>query len=108
MSNNPDMVTNAKLCNKDNVLTILTNAGHRYFKKEAKLKCLPMLVHFNKESLATILSMKDASKHQGGEFRYTQTYKRQTMFLQGETHEVQEVQQLSVFIKPKTIIRDII
>ena len=55
------MFTNIKSCSKENILTILTNTGHRSFKKEVKLKFLPISVHFNKESMATILILKDFS-----------------------------------------------
>ena len=65
VSKNTDMVTNVKSCSKDDFLKILINAGHRSFKKEAKLKILPMLVHFNEKSMATILSMKDVANLPG-------------------------------------------
>ena len=61
VSNDTSMVTNIVNCDKKNVLTLATNGGHKTFLKQADLKLFPMKVHFNKNSMATILSFKQVA-----------------------------------------------
>ncbi len=57
VSNNPAHVTNIRPCRVDEKLKILTNGGSLNYDKMATLKLLPMEVHYNASSMATILSL---------------------------------------------------
>ena len=65
VSNNPKLVTGVKQCRDEDILTLSTNAGCRVFDKQAMLKFLPMSVHFDEGSMATIVSMKDVANVTG-------------------------------------------
>ena len=59
------MVTGVELFRDEDILTLSTNAGCRFFDQQAMLNFLLMLVHFYKDSMATILSMKDVANVPG-------------------------------------------
>ena len=42
-----------------------TNGGNKNFNKKVVLKLLPILVHFEEDSLATVLSLKDVANING-------------------------------------------
>ena len=60
VSNNTDLVKDIVACKQHERLTVSTNGGLISFDKKSNLKLLPMKVHFNKNSMATILSFKEA------------------------------------------------
>ena len=57
VSNNRDHVFDLQPCSMENSLHILTNGGSIDFIQDAELKLLPVRVHFNLNSMATILSL---------------------------------------------------
>jgi hypothetical protein len=59
------MVTGVEACRDEDILTLSTNAGCRVFDQQAMLKFLPISVHFDKNSLATIVAMKDVANVPG-------------------------------------------
>jgi hypothetical protein len=61
VSNNLEMVGDVRNCSADERLTVHTNGGTKIFGKIAPLKLLPLEVHFNRESMATILSLKSVA-----------------------------------------------
>ena len=60
-----NFVTNITKCTNRERLTLQTNGGHRTFSKLADLKLLPVKVHFDEFSLATVLAVKDLTKIEG-------------------------------------------
>ena len=58
ISNNASLVTDVISCKKLERLTVSTNGGLISFDKNSTLKLLPMKVHFNKDSMDTILYFK--------------------------------------------------
>ena len=65
VSNNPELVNNVRVCSAKNVLTAYTNGGTQKYEKVADLRLLPITVHFKKDSMATILSLKSVSEIPG-------------------------------------------
>jgi len=65
VSNNQKLVTNIKQCKSDEVLTVITNGGSQIYTRMVELIMFPLDVHFKKDSMATILSFKDASSIPG-------------------------------------------
>ena len=63
------LVMNIKACSSDDVLTVHTNGGPKSFLETAELKLLPIRVHFNEESMANILSLKDVASLPGVRIR---------------------------------------
>ena len=59
VSNNTALVTDIVACKQHERLTVSTNGGLISFDKKSTLKILPMKVHFNRDSMATILSSKE-------------------------------------------------
>ena len=57
--NNKNKVTSITNCKEDKFLKLHTNGGPAFFKQMAKLKLLPLNVHFNETSMATIISFSD-------------------------------------------------
>ena len=57
VSNNPDLVSNIVNCSVDDRLCMTTNGGKMTYTKTATLKLLPVQVHFNSKSMATISSL---------------------------------------------------
>ena len=57
VTNNPAHVTNITPCHDDEKLKIVTNGGSLNYDKVGTLKLLPMDVHYNASSMATILSL---------------------------------------------------
>lgn len=62
---NKDLVTNLELCNTDEILTLTTNGGAKSFTQMGVLKLLPLAVHYNGDSIANILSLKDVADLEG-------------------------------------------
>ena len=58
-------MNNIKKCGKAECLTIFTNGGSLFFEKIGQFKFFPLKVHFNAESMANILSMKDVASLPG-------------------------------------------
>ena len=57
VSNNKNHIFDLQPCGRDNSLHILTNGGTIDFTQDAELKLLPLRVHFNSDSMATIVSL---------------------------------------------------
>ena len=55
------MIVNVCDCTSDETLMVYTNGGSKNFTKMAPFKLLPMEVHFNPESMANILPIKDVA-----------------------------------------------
>ena len=62
---NPDLVANIRTGRADEELRMLTNGGSVTYKDVADCKLLLLKVHFNKDSLANILSCKQVSEIPG-------------------------------------------
>ena len=61
VSNNTALVTDIDACKQHERLTVSTDGGLISFDKKSTLKLLPMKVHFNKNSMATILSFTEVA-----------------------------------------------
>ena len=61
VTNNKDKVGDIRNCSPDECLKMFTNSGSTFYDKIAPLKLLPLDVHFNEKSMATILSVKDVN-----------------------------------------------
>ena len=59
------MVTGVEPCIDEDILTLSMNVGCRVFNQQAMLKFLPILVHFDKDYMATIVPMKDVANVPG-------------------------------------------
>jgi hypothetical protein len=57
VTNNPDHVTNITFCDSNDRLEIVTNGGSMKYHHVADLCLLPLRVHYNELSMATILSL---------------------------------------------------
>jgi hypothetical protein len=55
------LVKDIKACSANEVLTVHTNGGTKSFLETAEFKLLPIKVHFNEDSMANILSLKDVA-----------------------------------------------
>ena len=62
---NPDLVANIRTGTADEELRMLTNGGSVTYKEVADCKLSPLKVHFNKVSLANVLSFKQVSEIPG-------------------------------------------
>ena len=63
--NNLDMLSDTRICNEDEELTVITNSGSQSFKLIGNFKHLPMEVHYNADSLANVLTFKHVSEIPG-------------------------------------------
>ena len=75
---NPDLVANIRTGTADEELKMLTNGGSVTYKEVPDCKLLPLEVHFNKDSLANILSFKQVSELPGVKIT-TDTSKEDTL-----------------------------
>ena len=57
VTNNPEHVTGIVPCTPDKRMQIVTNGGSMHYHHKADLKLLPLKVHFNECSMATIISL---------------------------------------------------
>ena len=57
VTNNPDQVNEIKVCKPCDRMQIITNGGSMRYHHEAEMKLLPIKVHFNEMSMATIISL---------------------------------------------------
>ena len=62
---NPDLVANIRTGSADKELRIITNKGSVIYKEVADSRGLPLKVHFNKDSLANVLSFKQVLEFSG-------------------------------------------
>jgi hypothetical protein len=62
---NPAIVNNITSVPNNDSMTIVTNGGLQFFNQKADLKILPLTVHFEKDSLANILSLSDIANLPG-------------------------------------------
>ena len=65
VAGNSNLVTDIKHCENENELYVATNGGGMVYTSEAKLKLFPLVVHYNPNSIATILSIKDVASLPG-------------------------------------------
>ena len=65
VTGNPALVTNIRKCNEEQELHIATNGGGMIYEAIADLNLFPMQVHYNANSIATILSLKDVASIPG-------------------------------------------
>ena len=65
VSNNKKLVRDIVDCTRENFLTMSTNGGDKTFTKKAILRLLPIPVHFEEDSLATVISLKDIANIDG-------------------------------------------
>jgi len=65
VSNNKKLAKNIVLCTPNKVLTIWTNGGKKIFKMKSELKLFLISLHYNEDSLAMILSLKDVASIKG-------------------------------------------
>ena len=63
--NNLDVLSDTRIYNEDEELTVITNGGSQSFKLIGNFKHLPMEDHYNADSLANILSFKHVSEIPG-------------------------------------------
>ena len=61
VSNNTALVKDIVACKQHERITASKNGGLISFDKKSTLKLLPMKVHFNKNSMAKILSFKEVA-----------------------------------------------
>ena len=61
VSNNMALAKDIVECKQHERLTVSANGGLISFDKKSTFKLLPMKVHFNKNSMATILSFKEVA-----------------------------------------------
>jgi len=57
-------------CSENEILSIWTNGVKKMFKEKSVLRLLPIDVHYNEDSLATILSFKDINALPGVNIEY--------------------------------------
>ena len=55
------ILTDIRTCNKNETLTIITTGGSQNYDKIEYFKYLPILVYYNKDSLANILLFKEVA-----------------------------------------------
>jgi len=65
MSNNRTLVKNLRKFKNDETLVLMTNASDKEFNWIGDLTLFPLQVHFDKQSIATILSLKDVGNIPG-------------------------------------------
>jgi hypothetical protein len=65
VSNNKENVGDIRKCSPEECLQMFSNGGSIFYDEMAPLKLLPLDVHFNAESVATILSVKDVANIEG-------------------------------------------
>ena len=70
------MVSNIKQCEANDCLTIFTNGGSQFFDKMGSFKFFPLSVHFNPDSMANILAMKDVASIPGVRITYDSAKER--------------------------------
>ena len=78
--NNENLVKNIRPCKRGEEMRMVTNGGHMDFNKEADLLMLPIKVHFNKDSIANVLSFKKLSEVPGVHIT-TNTRKERAFFV---------------------------
>jgi hypothetical protein len=62
---NADLVSAIRPCKDSECLTVYTNGGSKSFDQIGMLKALPLPVHFNADSMANILAIKDVASIPG-------------------------------------------
>ena len=70
VTNNKDLLSNLTDCQPHETLQVVTNGGGMKFEKQGRLKILPLDLHYNPKSLATILSFKRISSMKGVHVQY--------------------------------------
>jgi hypothetical protein len=62
---NYKLVEDLIVCSEEEELVIQTNGGEKCFDLKSKMKLFPIDVHFNDDSMANILSLKDVAELEG-------------------------------------------
>ena len=106
VSNNPDLVTHIRACNPNEVLLAYTNGGSQKFDQLADFRFLPITVHFKKNSMATILSLKTVSEIEGARLTLdTQVNKNITLTLKdGKSFVFSQYKNGLYYFDTKTIL----
>ena len=65
VAGNKELVTDIKPCDVDDELVLATNGGGMTYNHIASLKLFPVRVHYNPDSIATILALKDVASIPG-------------------------------------------
>ena len=65
VSGNPNLVSNIRPCDPDDGIHIATNGGGMEYDSIADLDLFPVPVHYNPDSIATILALKDVASIPG-------------------------------------------
>ena len=65
VAGNASLVTNIRPCDAGDELHIATNGGGMRYDMQAQLELFPVPVHFNEDSIATILALKDVASLPG-------------------------------------------
>ena len=65
VAGNPQLVTNIRDCDEEQELYISTNGGSMKYNQVADLNMFPIPVHYNPDSIATILALKDIASVPG-------------------------------------------
>ena len=58
---NKHLVSNIRPCSEDDILTMVSNGGVTTYDEIADLNILPIRVHFDENSIANVLSLKDVA-----------------------------------------------
>ena len=65
VAGNPNLVTDIRDCDEEHELYIATNGGSMRYNQVADLNMFPIQVHYNPQSIATILALKDVASVPG-------------------------------------------
>ena len=84
---NTELVRDMRECDEEEKLTIVTNGGNQIYNQIAVLKILPIQVHFKKESLANIISLRDIANIPGVKITMDTTKERAITVVMGNGTE---------------------
>jgi hypothetical protein len=69
-TNNRKMIRNIRPCDKNEILELETNGGQIVFDQIGQMIDLPVVAHFNPDSLATIIAVKDVFNLNGSRIMF--------------------------------------
>ena len=88
---NSMLVNDLVVCSEDEELMIQTNGGGQSFDLKSTMKLFPIDVHFNSESMANILSLKDVAEMEGARITMDTLEERAiTVHFQGNAYRFME------------------
>ena len=65
VTNNEALLTSIRPCTPQETLQVVTNGGGMIFKQQGRMKMFPLTVHYDQNSIATILSFHAVNKLPG-------------------------------------------